>query len=102
FGEPIQRSVRVRTSHAFDKGADCIVVLGLVCIVNDSLLLDALFGNFQIQCDSPVGSRPRREHSNFQRIQSASRVSITYVREEFQSGMFGLYLQLAKSALRIG
>ena len=79
FGHPVESSIGVGATQAFDEGRDGVVMHISFFIVEDSAALDRFFGNFEGDVETAVFPSFRRFHSQFQGIQHASGIPVGHI-----------------------
>ena len=81
FGQPIHCAFFVRSAHALDERADCVVVSVAGAIVDDRFLLNAFLGDCQRELNISSWIRRRGEHANFKGVQTFARIAVAQFRE---------------------
>jgi len=101
--EPVESRVRVPSPKRLDEGADYVVVIVSVPVVQDDLFLDAFFcalfvyQNYRAVCGRPGGNRGF--HREFQGVQKAPRVAGGGINKMFEGSVLERDLPPAVPAL---
>ena len=104
--EPVERRVRVSAAEAFNKGADNVVMVVAVAVVENDLLLDAFFRGLEVNLNA--GSLGRRPCGNggldgeLEGVEEASSVTRGRVDEMLEGAGGELDLPSPVAALPIG
>ena len=91
----IDRSIRIRASHAFDESRDGIIVIVSGFVVAHDTLLDTFFGNLEGNMNLTVLSRRGSHDTQFHRIQGMSGIATGQLCQKINC--FILYLRLIDS-----
>ena len=116
FREPVDRAFFVRSAHAFDEGADRVVVRVARAIVDDRFLLNAFLGDGEGEMDEPSERdarsscceeerrrrRRRRQDADFERVQTFARVAVAELGEVPARVGVDLAPCIAEAALFVG
>ena len=76
FRQPINRAFFVRRAHAFDERADRVVVRVAFFVVDDRLLLDAVFCDRVGEVNDAFVVGRRRENADFEGVQTFPGIAI--------------------------
>ena len=68
FRQPVDSSIRIASSNAFDECADRVVMLAARAIIDDGLFLNTLLCHSKIDVDGAISLRLCREGCDFQSI----------------------------------
>ena len=101
FGQPVERRVGIGGTHAFDEGADGVVVGVTVAVVNDRLLLHGLLGSGEGDDDFALRVWLRGEHGEFEGVQAAAGISIRHSGEVMPRIRLDAGLHATQAAFRI-
>ncbi len=102
LGQPVERRVGVGAAQRLDEGADGVVVIVAVLVVQHRPALDALLGHGHVDDDDPLGVGRRRLHRQLQRVEHAAGVAVGHVHQVGQGIVVHLDLEPAIAPLRVG
>ncbi len=102
LGQPIERRIGIRAAQRFDKGADGIIVIVAILVIEHRPALDALLGHAHVHDNDAILVGRGGLYGQFQGIEHTTGIAVGYVHQVGESIIMDVDLQPAIAAVRIG